>query len=334
MITTNWTEYPSNPSYNPGKAYYPTVVKVSPTSYIMWSDCATGLQMATSTDGISWTNVGICTGLTAPAHCFVHACHHVPYRIWYWSGTVYSINAIRTATSVNGLAWSNDQFITQVGTSVITGVSPNWNYGSYGPIAIIHTGTEAPSIIPPVDKASVWANEFVMYYDGSVGTRESVGLAVSADGIRWQGFNNGVNPIMCSGPLPWDANYTAWGTVVKVSDDLFQFWYCGGITGTNEGIGYAQSADGIFWMKDATNPIFHKTDGVAWRNNRTYTPCVIGNQMWFSGRSTPGVYAIGYATGKDDPVPPTVIHPYNKAQVGSLGTRDGTVIVPRYNDWS
>ena len=49
-------------------------------------------------------------------------------------------------------------------------------------------------------------------------------------------------------------------------------------------------------------------------------------QMWFNGRSTPGVYAIGYATGTDDPVPPTIIHPYNKAQVGSLGTRDGKEI--------
>jgi hypothetical protein len=72
-------------------------------------------------------------------------------------------------------------------------------------------------------------------------------------------------------------------------------WFCGG-PNTNHGIGYACSNDGINWNKDAANPIFHKGDNVEWRDERTYTPVVIGDQMWFSGKDKDtGIYAIGYA---------------------------------------
>jgi len=82
----------------------------------------------------------------------------------------------------------------------------------------------------------------------------------------------------------------------------FVFYYMG-TSGLDESIGLAVSNDGINWTKDATNPIFHKDDGVTWRNKRTYTPVVIADQMWFSGRDVDtGVYAIGYATAPCTPV--------------------------------
>src|SRR4030042_1489472 len=84
-------------------------------------------------------------------------------------------------------------------------------------------------------------------------------------------------------------------------------WYSGG-PGTNHGIGYATSSDGMNWTKHPDNPIFYKDDGEDWRNNRTYTPWVLYDvanfsghcdacpyKMWFSGRSTDGKYSIGYA---------------------------------------
>ena len=37
----------------------------------MWSDSGSGVQVATSTDGISWTNTGTATGLTNAAHTLV-----------------------------------------------------------------------------------------------------------------------------------------------------------------------------------------------------------------------------------------------------------------------
>jgi hypothetical protein len=299
--TTNWQEYSSDPVYNPGKAYYPSVLKQGDT-YTMWSDCATGDQMATSPDGIHWTTVGQTTGLTNPRHTLVEKIGS-EYRMWYNNtGSLYSINDIRTATSADGLTWGNDQAITQVGSSVISGVWPAWNTGSYGPCDVLYNPAGSSSIVAPVDKASVWANKYVMYYDGTTGGDEFLGLAVSNDGLNWQGYNNGLNPVLDSTPGAWDSGYVGFGTVIKESDDSFHLWYSGGSDSSlNNGIGYASSTDGITWVKDPDNPIFHKTDGVAWRNDRTYTPMVIGDQMWFSGKSSTGVYAIGYATAVPEP---------------------------------
>ncbi len=69
----------------------------------------------------------------------------------------------------------------------------------------------------------------------------------------------------------------------------------------NHGIGYATSPDGIDWERDENNPIFHRDDGVDWRDERTYCPAVLkdGNsyKMWFAGKDEEtDYYSIGYAT--------------------------------------
>ena len=77
-------------------------------------------------------------------------------------------------------------------------------------------------------------------------------------------------------------------------------WYSGGDNAMNHGIGYATSLDGLNWTRD-DGPIFHKRDGAAWRDSRTYCPSVLsvngGYVMWFSGKdSALGDYSIGHAT--------------------------------------
>jgi hypothetical protein len=220
--------------------------------------------------------------------------------MWYDdSSALYSIDAIRTATSNDGLIWTNDQPITQVGNTVVTGQWPSWNTGSYGAEDILFNPLGSSSIVDPVDGSSVWANKFVMYYDGTTGDDESVGLAVSNDGINWEGYDGGTAPVLDSSATGWDSGYVGYGTVIQLGPNAFEFWYSAGKAGDyvlNQGIGYATSTDGIHWVKDPSNPIFDISDGVAWRDERTYTPMVIGDQMWFSGVSSSGVYSIGYAT--------------------------------------
>lgn len=304
LTTTEWTEYSANPVYSPGKAYYPSILKEGNT-YTMWSDCENGVQVATSTNGINWTTTGQASGLTNPRHTVVEKIGDV-YRMWYNnSNLTYGVTTIRTATSSDGLMWTNDQAITQVGTSVIysDGSNSAWNSGSYGACDILYNAAGSDTIVAPVDKASVWANKYVMYYDGTTGADEFLGLAVSNDGVNWQGYNGGANPVLDSSASGWDSGYVGFGTVVKESDNLFHLWYSGGSDySLNNGIGYASSTDGINWTKDDSNPIFHKTDGVAWRDNRTYTPMVIGDEMWFTGKdATTEIYAIGYATAIPEP---------------------------------
>ena len=92
-------------------------------------------------------------------------------------------------------------------------------------------------------------------------------------------------------------------------------WYSGGDGRADHGIGYAFSTDSINWTRDLDNPIFHKTDGVAWRDNRTYTPMVIDDEMWFTGVSSAGVYSIGHAKGS----PSAPVVPYSRILTESLG---------------
>ena len=299
--TTGWTEYGSNPVYSPGKAYYPTILEDGGT-YTMWSDNASGVDMATSNNGIDWASQGTASGLTTPKHTLVESIGD-SYRMWYWPALSYSINDIRTATSTDGLAWSSDQAITQVsvggvGTVLTSGPASDWNRGSYGAADVIYNAAGSVNITEPVDEASVWANKYVMYYDGTTGGDESLGLAVSNDGINWQGYNDGVAPVLAgTGVLgDWDAGYVSRATVIKDGTDDYHMWYSAGVGTMNQGIGYASSVDGINWSRDAGNPIFYITDGEAWRDNRTYTPMVIGDEMWFTGKSSAGAYTIGYAT--------------------------------------
>lgn len=297
--TTGWTEYASNPVYSPlpARSYYPTILKEGST-YTMWSDDgSSNLGVATSPDGINWTTIATANGLTSPKHSLVEKIGTV-YRIWYWPNLSYSINDIRTATSPDGINWAGDQAITQVGTTVIAPAMA-WNRGSYGPADVLYNPAGSATIVTPVDEASVWANKYVMYYDGTTGGDESLGLAVSDDGINWHGYNSGVAPVFAGtdNPGDWDEGYVSRATVIKENDDAFHMWYSAGVGAMNHGIGYAFSSDGISWTRDP-NPIFHKDDGVAWRDSRSYTPMVIGDEMWFTGKSSAGgVYSVGYATG-------------------------------------
>lgn len=299
LTTTEWVEYGANPVYAPGKAYYPTILKDGGT-YTMWSDASSGIQVATSSDGVAWTTVGTATGLSNARHTLVEKIGS-QYRMWYWdSSQLYTIAAMRTAVSNDGLTWTGDQALTQVGTTVI-GAGMVWNRGTYGPADVFYNPSGSATLVNPTSAASVWANRFVMYYDGTTGGAESIGLAVSNDGVNWQGYNGGLSPVLAgSGGTAWDMDYVSRCTVA-FDGTTYHMWYSGGTGSMDDGIGYASSLDGLAWTKDP-DAIFAATDGEAWRADRTYCPMVIGDEMWFTGRSAAGAYTIGYAV----PEPMTV----------------------------
>ena len=314
----NWTEYPTNPVFAipTDRVYYPSILFDGAT-YQLWSDNGTTTYYSYSTDGINWLTHTQTTGLNVSVgNPSVNARHpHVEkvgsqYRIWYWddSVSIYSISAIRTAVSNDGINWTSDQPLTQVLTTVISPTSSDWNGGTYGVCDVFYNASGSASIVTPVDAASVWANKFVMYYDGTTGSYENIGVAVSNDGINWQGYNGGALPVLAHGASGWDDGYATFSTVLNIGGSYYM-WYSGGRynVGSNEGIGYATSSDGLAWTRYGSNPIMHKNDGVPWRADRTYTPMVIYDagefsgageadyfKMWYSGVSGTN-YAMGYA---------------------------------------
>ncbi len=161
---------------------------------------------------------------------------------------------------------------------------------------------------------------YVMFFDTSTegfgpGTSvEQTGLAYSSDGVFWTRY--GTQPVIIpSGNVnELDGQYIYRPSVFKFQG-VYHLFYSGsdgqptGSDGntTAHGIGHASSIDGINWTLDQNNPIFSISNGVSWRNNRTYTPWVIfysfcnmgsGNlaKMWFTGSDSSDFKAIRYAT--------------------------------------
>lgn len=191
---------------------------------------------------------------------------------------LYNHAAIRTAESSDGLNWANDQATTG---NLITGASSDWNRGSYGPCQVFYNPTAANTGSNPFNY------RFIMYFDGTTGAFEETGLGYSPDGTDWQ-LHDRVLARGNSGPWgntdDWDSSYASRGTVVRISNDEWHMWYSGGQTAMNQGIGYASSTDGINWTRDPANPILHITNGLDYRNSRTYTPWVIFREDRFQGR--------------------------------------------------
>ena len=311
----SFSEYVNNPVFSPGRAYYPTVIydlshfgdiyAGGVPYYKMWYTSAAGIALAYSEDGITWYQYGLVSGLMASAH-HAHVIYDengfggtaVYYKMWFWdySVSIYSLAALKYAESSDGITWTWSSLTQDAASPLVTGVSPDWNRGTYGPVDVFYNAAGSPVL-----DDTVWNNKYVMYYDGTTGGIEQVGLAYSVDGLHWKRY--GAQPVLPITPGAWDSSYAGFGTVVKLFDG-YHFFYSGGQSSMNEGIGHAFSQDGIVWQK-SPSPLFHRTDGVLWRSVRCYTPSVIAKpgagkvylHMWFTGDDG-STRAIGYAVGQ------------------------------------
>jgi hypothetical protein len=349
-------EYGSNPVYDPpsasDKAYYPCVLydanqfssHGAAYYYKMWYADGHGRFEAVtySNDGITWSAPVETAGILASGYhariIYIPGGYSGPggtyyYKIWYWDSAVhdvpYTIDGIRTADSVDGENWANDTTITQnAGAPLVTAndthVPLDWNRGTYGPVSIHYNPEATNTGTNPFDYT------FAMYYDGTTGGVESMGLGYSADGnTDWRVYGSG--PVLNYGnPGDWDSDYASYGTVIHDAGGAWHMWYSGSgpSAGANQGIGYATSSDGLSWTKDPTNPLFSIYQGVAWRNSRCYTPSVLYSptrfdghgagavyKMWFTGEASATLNrTIGYAAS-----PPTTVWVDTTYSPGSAG---------------
>ncbi len=347
---TIWTEYPSNPVFDPAsgvRAYYPTVqYDVSRFSghgtnaaYKMWFANGSGIAYAYSDDGYNWTEYNNSTALSglsgSPNHPVVlydsagFGGGSYYYKMWYWDTSVgYNTFCIRYAESTDGINWVNDQALQQHPTDnslqPITGVTTvydAWFYHCYGPGSVLYNpGASNTGSGTPDDRSDdqPMTYRYVMYYDtssegtSSVGTYEDTSLCYSTDGIYWIRYSDTPVLYRTANAADWDGFYSYRASVHNIAG-TYHMWYSGS-NGDNSigtyyahGVGHASSPDGLNWTPDADNPVFHVTDGVSWRDVRSYTPAVLydsssfsGNgdaaqyKIWFTGR-TGSNYTLGYA---------------------------------------
>jgi len=329
-----WREYNDNPIFGEWiggpKAYYPSIL-YDPDEfsghgisarYKMWYGTSGGQTgLAISDDGINWIDYGVV--MTDGYHATVE---YYPdgfagansgddpnsgtmyYRMWYWDlnsgvpGSIYGVAAIGYTESPDGVNWYNYQSLQNGTIPIVTGIWPDWNRGSYGPCDILYNPDAANTGSNPFDYT------FVMYYDGTTGGTESIGLGYSSDGILWNGYDsNGdgnADPVLEGTYVigDWDYDFVSRATIIKTGS-MYEMWYSGGTGAMNNGIGYATSSDGISWTRDENNPFLHRDDGYPWREERTYCPMVIREEnsykMWFAGKGS-GNYSIGYISGSSE----------------------------------
>ena len=206
------------------------------------------------------------------------------------------------------MTWTGDQAITQVGTTVITGVSLQlelrllWSHRAhlqrlgYGPLG------QHRRVQPQVRHVLRRHH------------RRPAGLgACLFCGRSWRD-QDGMADVAC--PLRGHglgATHRTHGSIVRNPDGSWDLWYSGGNGRADQGVGHATSTDGISWTPDPT-PIFDlgcppsSSLGCAgtWNASRNYTPVVLPAplggtcqrtklRMWRTGVSASGVYSIGYA---------------------------------------
>ena len=189
------------------------------------------------------------------------------YKMWY-AGYNGSSQSIGYATSTDGINW------TKYSGNPVLSPSEAWE------------GSQL--VLPEVIKHD---GIYKMWYQ-NVSIPRHIGYATSSDGINWT--KHAGNPVINAGASgEWDDNQIGPGTVI-IDGGVYRMWYSG-FDGTQLGIGYATSTDGINWTKHLSNPIFSALG--------SWLPSVLklGSTyyMWYSYTPSGGSASIGYATSND-----------------------------------
>ena len=220
------------------------------------------------------------------------------YKMWYTAGGLnYPTDTelrsrICYAESWDGITWS------KYGANPVLDVDYNGSWDSLG--------VETVSVI--IDPAAPLNARYKMWYAGQTfnSYRYEIGYAFSPDGINWQKYPT---PVLQVGAAnEWDNGFLE-GPSVIFDGTTYKMWYCGyDVTVNGSGtdgqanIGYAESSDGISWVKSPQNPVMTVTAG-EWDAVSVQDPHVLYDglyYMWYGGNEVDGYgQQVGYATSAD-----------------------------------
>jgi predicted GH43/DUF377 family glycosyl hydrolase len=269
----------------------PSVLKDGAT-YKMWytgtdAESSGRIGYATSSDGITWTkqnsgNPVLAYGAGGKFDDAQAAYGSVlkdgaTYRMWYAGDAGSGVWTIGYATSSDGIVWTR-----QNSGNAVLGAGSGGYFDALGvsyPQVILDSGT------------------FRMWYGGknASGTWQ-VGYATSSDGISWTRQNSSNAVLLVSGGK-FDATHVLPGGVVK--DGLTYRMVYAGFDGTNWRNGYANSLDGIVWVKQNSGNAILGIGTGNFDNLFVHQGCLLLDsntfKYWYGGQDVGGQYKIGYA---------------------------------------
>ncbi len=148
---------------------------------------------------------------------------------------------------------------------------------------------------------------YYLWFNGRGSDPFQIGLATSNDGINWNENEN--NPVMSFGNAgEFDESYIRQPNVIY-NNGIFRMWYNGYDNSNKSSIGYAESVDGINWVKHENNPVISASEE-KWVDIDIIVSSVLYHEnkyhLWFKAKSSyfpqpsdKSARVSGYATSKD-----------------------------------
>ncbi len=204
------------------------------------------------------------------------------YHLFFLGASSFGYDnwAVGHATSTDGVNWEMDP-ANPIMTPATEG---GWHVSSIMSVAVIHDGSE-----------------FRMWYGGSDGSIRQGGFATSPDGTSWTRHPG--NPVIEVGPNGTFNDISVLPGAIVFQGGSYHMWYTSGGNNIWESIGYANSEDGLTWIKHPT-PVLER--GTAWEDWIVAYPEVLFDgttfHMWYwgiQGGPIPTDFSIGYATSQD-----------------------------------
>lgn len=133
-----------------------------------------------------------------------------------------------------------------------------------------------PAVTLPPDETTGWEDDcnrncvlqtprgWEMWYTGQARGHSFLGHAISEDGMR---FTRDVTEPILFCERAWEG-MSVMNPCVLYEDGLYRMWYAAGETYEPNVLAYAESRDGIHWVKSPINPIFVKNTAAEFEQNR------------------------------------------------------------------
>ena len=268
--------------------YFPAGFTLSGTPYkyvfISADDNTPGAMLVNgSNDFVTWAPAISAIGLSpfALKPCVVQLGPSL-FRLFYMdSSKLYQVDAMRTAVSVDLIHWTNDVPLQNGANPIVTGLGVGWNRGTYGPCYCFYNPTASNSGADPHNYS------YMLYYDGTDGAFESIGLGYSSDGVTFNLYGAGPNFDHSAfgpwgNPNSWDSSYASLGQIIILPDGRWLMFYSGGQQSVTEGIGTAISHDkGLSWSRLTISAPLIAPNPATWRKTSMFAPTVVAD---FTGR--------------------------------------------------